>query len=351
MSSAPPSVIPVALQQLMASLPIPKQQTKTFFSIQSRGHWENSVSDLLRFFMQPTEEHDFQGVFLEAFLSLARPYEWTDLDLSGVQVRREVSTVGGRMDLFVEGSNWLLIVENKIWAPLLNPLGHYEHHAASRYPNKTPFFVILSPDENEGITGRWQHLSYRRYLDKLNPSIDLLPASSKWGVLAREFVLHLEQLLYPQMITLAPAEAHCIEPHLVEMKQICDKLDAYNRFVEGALLKHLCKLLPNHGFFVSQHTWATLIGSAHPERLWTFMLQTPTETHGNPSGQFRVGAWFAKDLTPAETTILHERLPGIQTGWENNSPIWVDELFSTSVEAIARIGTVATVLAEIQGGK
>ena len=350
MSSAPPSVIPVALQQLMASLPIPKQQTKTFFSIQSRGHWENSVSDLLRFFMQPTEEHNFQGMFLETFLSLAKPDEWKDLDLSRVQIRREISTACGRMDLFIEGSNWLLIVENKIWAPLLNPLEDYERHAALRYPNKKPFFVILSPDENEGATGRWQHFSYRRYLDKLKPSLALLSSTSKWSVLAHEFVLHLEQLLYPQMMTIEPAEAQCIEPHLVEMKKIRDKLDAYNYSVEQALLKHLRELLPNHGFFVSQHTWATLIGSAHPERLWTFMLQTPTETSGNPSGQFRVGAWLAKELTPAETATMHEKLSGFQTGWDNGQT-WADELFSTSAEAIARIGAVATVLAKIQGGK
>ncbi len=335
----------------MASLPAPKKQAKTFFSIQSRGHWENSVSDLLRFFMQPTEEHDFNGLFLEVFLSLVGHDKLPELDLSRVQVRREISTACGRIDLLIEGSNWLVVIENKIGAPLLNPLEDYERHIASRYPNKKPVFVILSPDENPHVTGHWQQLSYRRFLDRLNPNFALLDPNSKWTILANEFALHLDQLLYPQIMTLSATEAHSIEPHLVEMKAICDKFDAYNRFVEQALLAHLRELLPNHGFFVSEHKWATLVGSGHPERLWTFMMQTPTETHGNPSGQFRVGAWLAKELTPAETNILYERLPGIQTRWEDDSPTWGDEFFTTSAEAIARVGAVALVLAEIQGGK
>lgn len=66
---------------------------------------------------------------------------------------------GSKIDLQILGSDWSLLIENKIYSPLGNPLGSYEAHA-TRLRAKT-FFSILSPD-GQSAAG-WTAVSYQAF--------------------------------------------------------------------------------------------------------------------------------------------------------------------------------------------
>jgi hypothetical protein len=42
------------------------KKEKNLFSLGGRGHYENPITDLLKFFFDPSEEHNFQDLFLSS---------------------------------------------------------------------------------------------------------------------------------------------------------------------------------------------------------------------------------------------------------------------------------------------
>ena len=88
---------------------------RTLFSLGGRGYYENPASDLLAFFLRPEAEHGFGSLFLQAFLDCMQVSS-RDLSFTGVTVSRETQTKeGNRIDLVIQGPDWVLLIENKVY--------------------------------------------------------------------------------------------------------------------------------------------------------------------------------------------------------------------------------------------
>lgn len=168
----------------------PNKTEKTIFSIGGRGHYENPISDVLAFYLDPSEEHGLGDLVLKSFLQTA------SLDLNAAlteNIQREAATENQkRLDLVLVGDDWVMAIENKIYHNANNPFKEYEAYLAKTYPDKTPYFILLSPkgDQAKG----WRSMDYGALINNLKSNLGEVFISnpySKWVVFLRDFLINL----------------------------------------------------------------------------------------------------------------------------------------------------------------
>ena len=196
---------------------------KTIFSIGGRGHYENPTSDILAFYLDPEAEHQLGSLVLDSlFSALIKTLETTPegkFDNQPTQLSslkeiiekksinlaltpsREVSTENiKKIDLLLEGDDWVMVIENKIYAAQNNPFKEYEqfvndNYETNEYNEYKKFFVILSP-EGYAINENWIGLSYEDFITKIEEKLGsefILKPFNKWTVFLRDFILNLKQ--------------------------------------------------------------------------------------------------------------------------------------------------------------
>ena len=233
--------MPPSIEKLLAEVRqfIRPPKERTLFSLGGRGYYENPTSDLLAFFMAPEAEHGFNGLFLEAFFScmMSTP---SGLRLSGVSIDREVRTSqGNRVDLVVKGTDWVLLIENKIRHWQANPFEDYDELGRLLAGGQKPMKVILSPEGVSDAPG-WEAVSYQAYCKELGRRLEAGKdqyRNSKWAVFARELVLHLESELYH--ITMTEDEVKLVEQHHKEIAALKRLSGEYRAFLAEQLEKSL----------------------------------------------------------------------------------------------------------------
>ena len=99
------------------NLPKAVNREPTFMEIAGYPHFENVCSNILAFYLQPMNEHGFGTLFLDVLSTLIN--EGIAIDGQGVDVRREEITGNRkRLDLVIESDNYIIGIENKIYAGL-----------------------------------------------------------------------------------------------------------------------------------------------------------------------------------------------------------------------------------------
>lgn len=180
---------------------------RSIFSIGGRGYYENPLSDLLSFFLDPGEEHCLSTLVLDCLLKLVPGFKSSSACLVHPPVREYRSNNGGRIDILLEGPDWVLAVEAKINHAILNPIQDYED-TVKRICNasgKTPYLIFLLPsarlpsnrDGNDTKFCGWEWVS----LEKLEKSIDKkisrdLPreADTRWTTLLKELLILVKEI-------------------------------------------------------------------------------------------------------------------------------------------------------------
>jgi len=258
----------------------PKKE-KTLFSLGGRGHYENPVSDLLAFFLDPAEIHGLGPLFLRAFLECLADESLLQLSLDGVKITREESTNNqNRIDLVVRGSGWMLLIENKIYHWVANPLDDYERHFTELNQGTLPILVILSPG-GQRHAEKWKGVSYKDYCKRLDHHLQSLQKSnvlSKWMIFAREWILHMENELYTK-----PMEENAIafvEKHWKQLKEAQQLAEDYRKFLLQRLPKVLQEALEDPKVSSKDDTWCIrLMGSRWKEAniAWAYPAAHPGE--------------------------------------------------------------------------
>ncbi len=175
------------------------QKIKTIFSIGGRGHYENPISDIIAFFIDPREEHQFETLLLSTIFTLLN-HKHMNLDQGTVELveREAVTPAGNRIDLVVVGGEWVLVIENKIYHDLLNPLKDYENYITSKYPDKTPYYAILSINQVNGIPSPWENILYQDFIIEIKNQAGpymFHSQSAKWSFFLQDFLLNIEEMI------------------------------------------------------------------------------------------------------------------------------------------------------------
>ncbi|GEN27034.1 hypothetical protein HVA01_06800 [Halovibrio variabilis] len=212
------------------------ERERTLFDIGARGYFENPTTDLLAFFLDPSAEHGFGSVVLNALLDcLPEPEQPSSDDgyLTRSPIREWMTSEQQRIDLVLESDRWVLAIENKIYHGFHNDFDHYGSDLKLRLSGQKSRRVLLAVLSPEGLApnvDEWLGIGYADFLKQLRAAIGALyeqHGESKWLLFLREFVLHFENLTMADTLT-NEQEQYVLE-HLGD-------IDALTRAKNSALL-------------------------------------------------------------------------------------------------------------------
>ena len=321
----------------------PKEET--LFSISGRGHLENPTSDLLGYFLQPKGQHGFGTCFLRAFFECMN-VDWEVLNLNGVDVVSQAQTKDGKwIDLLITGLDWVLVIENKMRAPLGNPLPSYVEHAG-RFAANRRFFALLSPQPINAPD--WESVTYRKYCDALKSTLptEVFKAwSSKWQVFAREFIVHLENELYNPIMTMTQEQKAFVEENLLAIEDIKKLTERYTADLLSELTTRLqCEVAGNHAFHFYP-SWAFLCNETTGRLRFQFTFQTPAHEDGNRERSFTVGV-FVYELSDPDRSRAQSVIE-MKHSLEGSADCW-DGTYKSRNEAVNALCRLAKQLFDLQ---
>lgn len=164
----------------------------TIFEISKFPHYENVASNILAFYLSPTEVHGFGGLFLETLFFLLDE-KTLDFKNQNVVVKREYRTqANGRIDIVVVGDDFTVAIENKIYHTLENDLNDYSN-SISKIKSKGNFIskkhkVLLSKFKELPSAG-FKNILYDDLLYEIESRIKLINHEhNKYFTYLRDFI-------------------------------------------------------------------------------------------------------------------------------------------------------------------
>ena len=318
---------------------------RTLFSLGGRGYYENPASDLLAFFLNPEAEHGLGALFLQAFLDCMK-LNSNDLSFSGVAISRESQTKeGNRIDLVVQGPEWVLLIENKVYHGQVNPFDTYEAYGRMLAGGRKLLLAVLSPS---GTAAKecWTPVSYQNYCAVLRQGLSAAlfdRAYSKWVVFAREFILHFENELYQPSQIMTEAEADFVEQNTEAIAKV-KKLSAdYRQFMLALLNSRLTEAITGHTFTTKDDGWAVRCYSDKWGRSNLAFWSTAPGTKGK---KFQLTVYLV-GLDDAQAAEAHRALVNMKPWTEGSWLAWKTEPGYDSREAAV---TAACELATVISG-
>ena len=246
------------------TLHIPKREM-TFFDTALRKHYENPTTELLAFFLNPENEHGLQGVFYQGLLAaLAAQNQALAAQIERLgeinQVYTEVVTEqGSRIDLLLETDNGVVVGECKIGHHQNNPFADYEACAAKMLVGKeiTECIKLVLCVDGKSYAAGWNGLSYRALARHIKPVLAealLNQPYNKWALLAREFLMHWEQLGVDVM---NQEQMDFVVGHLGDIKKMMTMRDDFYCHVRDCINEALESQLEGYQVHYRQHSWST----------------------------------------------------------------------------------------------
>lgn len=180
----------------------PKKE-KNLFSLGGKGHYENPITDLLAFYLDTSEDHGLGGLVLSSLLECIPDYIIAPpFDLEDPPEREYVTLAQNRIDLVLNGGEWMVALENKIEHGPVNPFLEYRDSIDkdSRFVGKKKIFVILSPYDPKIVD--WVWIDYRRFINLTKKRLGdffVVSGSTKWSIFLRELILNIESQLGEDM--------------------------------------------------------------------------------------------------------------------------------------------------------
>jgi hypothetical protein len=125
-----------------------KKQNLTIMKVAGYPHYENVASNILAFFLNPLGEHNLNDLLLSSLITAS--IGENSLLTQNINVIREYPTdSGNRIDLVVQGRNFVIGIENKIFSGLTNDLNDYRNTLDLIGSGKRVVKLVLSPDNKK----------------------------------------------------------------------------------------------------------------------------------------------------------------------------------------------------------
>jgi PD-(D/E)XK nuclease superfamily len=201
---------------------------KNIFTLGSRGYYENPTSDLLKFFLDPQEEHGLKDLFLSSFVELVIGTPAL-LELETSPEREYLTKNGARIDIVLRTSDWIIVVENKIRHDPLNDFDEYRDTVKERFSRKAQYFAILSPTKIH-IDENWKPVTYDNLIANVRSKLGVHffeSGISKWGILLREFLLNLEEEVKLSIPMIDDERYNLIKSNYADVAELIDLHTAY----------------------------------------------------------------------------------------------------------------------------
>jgi hypothetical protein len=172
---------------------------ETFLEIAGVGDKENVASNILSFYLHPKGKHYFGDVLLQSLCHVAG-ISTSNNSFNKVEIKRERCTNDRkRIDIFVETEDFIIGIENKLFAGEYNPFDSYECCMKEKSGGKKKYYgILLSLDErcetkNKSI---FKPITYNMLFETFNTFIAkrLLKVDNKYLLHFIDFILTIKHL-------------------------------------------------------------------------------------------------------------------------------------------------------------
>jgi len=135
---------------------LPSRRKKNIYDILGVKNKEPINSKVLAYFLNAQEEHQFNHLFIDSLKELIKEKEkqGTGVDVDNFNggfnlLTEDITSKASkeeerqkRIDISIEGNDWIIIIENKINHLLDNPLQAYWEHAQAKFPNNVIGIIL-----------------------------------------------------------------------------------------------------------------------------------------------------------------------------------------------------------------
>lgn len=165
----------------------------------SGRRFEEICSRILSFYFQPKNEHGLNTLFVECiFEAIESEYKNKDRDII---INLEENAEGKRLDLLLSSKEWVIGIENKIFANVYNPLEKYKKRI-EEYGKSKKYKILLTLHEivnNEELNNIYKNgfviLLYTKFFDILKNRLGqyITGNNIKYIIFLYDFIQTLEQ--------------------------------------------------------------------------------------------------------------------------------------------------------------
>ena len=174
---------------------IPKKE-KTFMEVSGYPHYENVCSNILSFYFNPNEEHRLNDTVLKALLSTIekkQPELINNISTDNISVFREYTTLkGNRIDIVIKNDDFVIGIENKIYASVYNDLDDYAKTLDNINKNSIKVLLSLHNKNDIAIQKGFVNVIYNELFDNLIEKLDNVDTTNKWYIYLVDFIASLK---------------------------------------------------------------------------------------------------------------------------------------------------------------
>lgn len=231
-----------------------------FFDVAGYPHYENVVSNILSFYFDTNAEHNMKDLWIKSLIKIYNKKEHKkeyagSIETTGVE--RETNADNKRIDLLMVANEFLIVIENKIYAgDDYNPFDYYHILAKrrveeNRLNDKNIIEILLSLDDrgNKDDEERGYHFVNIRYdelFDEVKNNIGqyVVDANEKWTIYMNELINNITNLMVDSKMKLDDdlqllyANNESDIQHFLNV--ICNDFDEKANFFKS-LYKIMCK--------------------------------------------------------------------------------------------------------------
>ncbi len=213
-----------------------KPKEKNIFSIGGKGHYENPISDILAFYFDINEDHNLHNLCIKSYFECLYEQNYLDtlpaLNQFVKPPEREIKTDNNKkIDMLIEGNNWVLVIENKMRHKKVNPFSDYEEYVKKYYGGKTIYLTILSPND-DNTPDSWASITYENFINSLTNNLGkyvLDFTTNKWLIMLREFILNIREEL--EIFAMDEKLANFIEDNIEEIEELQNIKNDYSKYI------------------------------------------------------------------------------------------------------------------------
>lgn len=166
-----------------------------------RHRFEEICSRLLRFFIDKNGPHGFGSLFIDSLIEIYKSkfdsnavFGRTNTLIADTEVK---ITNDKRIDLVITSDDFVICVENKIWAQRNNPFKDYFNYIESIKGDRNAFYIILSmggSENPEGSKKQFKVVFYSEFIEKIKEKIGvyLINCNSKYLSVLTDWFKYLE---------------------------------------------------------------------------------------------------------------------------------------------------------------
>lgn len=208
--------------------------SQTFLEIAGYPHLENIASNILEFFFDTQEEHQFESLFLESLLeTIGHTFNPSDLDVDSTE-RESFTQANTRLDLVISTPTFLIGIENKLFHQVNNDFKIYSKHLRDQANGRKVICVLLSlyPVARTEILNDFIPITYVKFFDNIRKNMGkfIVEANQRYVPFLFDFMQTVEHL--QQEKTMADQEFRTwIVNHHDEIKRLLQEIRQYKRYL------------------------------------------------------------------------------------------------------------------------